>query len=1463
MLLKLTNILIYLLLTLNVLLGVILVGRQPIAEWVEGQFNQRQNDLEELLFDQTGLVWKIDEVEFNWRGLNPTVTAASIQACLPGDMLDTNSIKSSSLVASSKCSLDLKNAHFYLNLVASALQRGPRFYAVGSESVELTIEQAGLDLTLAGLDTGSRGSSVDSVRGLASTLKQVDFNKMSFALVDKSLDWRQRSTWPSHSLTYFQSNERGIFELLPLDHKSDFVSARIILLDDEKGNETQNTKGSFGWRGYVYTSFDQTLGADQERVFNAPYQSLRMQIDTGEKGLAFNAIIGSLETKSGKSKAGDVSTDGDQLSDTVLAPLVLSGYADVDALFSGMHLDPLHRSEKQILVNANWTPLLAEELAGDSALGGGSFELLEQYNELTMRFEQGHFFLQQGIDQFELVFRPVGRLKQSIDSLQPRGKVDYFSLEMPLNKPDNFVAFAKLNGVSVNSFNGKAPHAENVYGWLSFSRRSGALTMVQGDNPTGISFPQVYRQTLRVLPKDITLKWYVAADRFYLSGDQLQIDYLPFDKKLREGTVKVPVAGRFFVDGRRHPDQPSSQLSLEIGSKTGRIESILGLVPYRINNQVHEWLAQSKVNGGFSNASFLYYGSLNPRETSRRSFAFASGIDNAEFNFHPEWSRISKASGGLLIDSSGFSAQVDRAQLAGLEELEGQVELRRNPNGSKLLTSVNYDHKAQDLYDFLLISPVRERVPNQIIDWELEGVVTGQVDIELSYQSTNSNNQRVTDVDDQTDQELVVITKSITENLSLKIPTLDLQLTDINGEVDFSTREGFSADGVAANIWGQPIKINLAAIDAVKGEGEEKVTGAKGLEVSANGKLDVDSVLTWLFDKDSALYTSTEWIDGTSEFDLNYRVDQHNTSLAIRSDLVGTRFNLPRPFDKTESQPNELLVSRSGAVAGTGLPIRVGFGDKLNATLKLSKGELEGLDVQLYPRHLRDVQDDQQGFGNQDQAKFRVHGYLPSFNSKAWLKFSNRYNLDVERETTDSNPAFFLDNLLIQNMSLQDWDLSSVTVSVLHGAPETQIAIRNSDVDGKFVIPQVIRNQSWSCDARQSVTLKNDADTISAEFDAAEIKANLETINSEALPILQLPELPENLLLEKRLRADIKYLQLDKFISGGLSQHEDDGRGNWLNPDCLFPLTARIAKLDYAQREWGGWEFYLSTGRDVALVHNIKGSFNGMQIESVYDDGLRWAYRPDGRIASEFNGSFSSKKIDQSLKTYLQSDDSPILAKSASARTSLSWEGDPTDIALNRVEGSLDFDLRDGQFVEVSGAADGFLKLVSLVNLQRYISRLSLDVSSIYKDGISFDKLDGSVSLDQGKISFIETPISMKATSNDFSLTGEADFVNSSVDGELVATLPVSRNLPWLVAIAGGLPVAAGAFIATQALDDQINRFSSVVYTVSGELDDPQLNLKTMFSNETGTDKKDIENAAGEGAKSNKAKIPVRDLRND
>jgi uncharacterized protein YhdP len=91
-------------------------------------------------------------------------------------------------------------------------------------------------------------------------------------------------------------------------------------------------------------------------------------------------------------------------------------------------------------------------------------------------------------------------------------------------------------------------------------------------------------------------------------------------------------------------------------------------------------------------------------------------------------------------------------------------------------------------------------------------------------------------------------------------------------------------------------------------------------------------------------------------------------------------------------------------------------------------------------------------------------------------------------------------------------------------------------------------------------------------------------------------------------------------------------------------------------------------------------------------------------------------------------------------------------------------------------------------------------------------------------------------TGGGFNFTSDIDLVTEMIDGELVVTLPLVENIPWVAALVGGIPVAAGAYLVSKVFEDQFLSLSSGVYSVKGNLGAPEVKFIRIFDAGSGAD---------------------------
>ena len=122
----------------------------------------------------------------------------------------------------------------------------------------------------------------------------------------------------------------------------------------------------------------------------------------------------------------------------------------------------------------------------------------------------------------------------------------------------------------------------------------------------------------------------------------------------------------------------------------------------------------------------------------------------------------------------------------------------------------------------------------------------------------------------------------------------------------------------------------------------------------------------------------------------------------------------------------------------------------------------------------------------------------------------------------------------------------------------------------------------------------------------------------------------------------------------------------------------------------------------------------------------------------------------------------------------------------------------------------------------------------MFESGIPFNTIEGEAVLQGGTIEVRDMAVQGGASS--FQFSGVSEVASQSLDGELVVTLPVANNLPWVAALTAGLPVAAGVFVLSKLFESQVNRLTSLVYTTTGSWDEPVVKFDRVFDDSAAGD---------------------------
>lgn len=254
---------------------------------------------------------------------------------------------------------------------------------------------------------------------------------------------------------------------------------------------------------------------------------------------------------------------------------------------------------------------------------------------------------------------------------------------------------------------------------------------------------------------------------------------------------------------------------------------------------------------------------------------------------------------------------------------------------------------------------------------------------------------------------------------------------------------------------------------------------------------------------------------------------------------------------------------------------------------------------------------------------------------------------------------------------------------------------------------------------------------------------------------------------------------------------------------------------------------------------------DGIRLRDIQAQGRGLAFGPDaeGRAEVELGlvpwpstrivGRLSGEDAERVFQRF---DLTPSVdAEAFSFDVDVAWEGALDDPVLTSLDGRVKVDVARGRFLEID-AGGGPLRMVGLLNVDAIARRMRLDFSDIYKRGIAFEEIEGELLFADGRLATAQ-PLRIVGPQSRFVLTGGLEMETQDLDGELVVTLPVSKNLPWAAAYAAVVanPLAgAGVFVAERLFRDAIDKYSSARYRISGTVDQPEVVFDTIFENEVG-----------------------------
>lgn len=216
--------------------------------------------------------------------------------------------------------------------------------------------------------------------------------------------------------------------------------------------------------------------------------------------------------------------------------------------------------------------------------------------------------------------------------------------------------------------------------------------------------------------------------------------------------------------------------------------------------------------------------------------------------------------------------------------------------------------------------------------------------------------------------------------------------------------------------------------------------------------------------------------------------------------------------------------------------------------------------------------------------------------------------------------------------------------------------------------------------------------------------------------------------------------------------------------------------------------------------------------------GGHWHVLADGRPDTRLDARLSGEDWGGALAAAGLS--RALVGGEGEGRMDLFWPGPLYAPRLVLLGGTMELDLEDGRLADVEPGAGRLLGLVSLDVLPR---RLRLDFRDVFTEGLSFDRLEATATLQDGNL---HVPgLEMRGPSARVRLSGRTGLIARDYDHHIVVVPSLRTALPIVGALVGGPVTGVVVLLAERVLGigDQIEEAARVEYRVTGSWDNPEV----------------------------------------
>lgn len=639
-----------------------------------------------------------------------------------------------------------------------------------------------------------------------------------------------------------------------------------------------------------------------------------------------------------------------------------------------------------------------------------------------------------------------------ITNLKPKGLVDQVRINLLPQQDWMWSTELDLFDVSIESWNA-IPAAKQLNGQVKMNATGGVLSI--RDSDTFLHFANMYDQGWLLHDTTADVHWQI--NKNYLKLASPSINAQLNDTLLQGGFSFYTPLG-----SPKDTNEPSAknlqkhinariepQLHLMLGIQNLDLRQQHTVVPNNIPSTISEFLNNNIKSGNAKQVSFVFAGSVDKNIVPfSQTIQMHADLQQASMTYMPEWPAIENAQASVMMDVPNVWVSVQDATTLGGQFVSNSTEIKVitetvNSTSRPINTEVQTESQTWLMVDgqvkgsaseglkYLQQTPLKAVVNDAFNDWAAQGDLTTKLNARISLSGNpEANHIRVS---------------SGLSNVDVTLNNLNLEFSQINGEVIFDTADGLSASNLQLNSFSGPAIANIEST---------KLDGGFDIAITANGKAELAPIKSWM-----PLFFMKP-ISGAFDYDLSFFIrppQRGGIELNINTDLTGVEIGVPAPFGKSDQQqvPYSMQVSMN-----KDLRLNFKYGELANGVMALEDGQLKRGQIYLGAA---------QAYLPSDQGLSITGNIDHELEAQAWWDLWNdikpKNDKDVAENISQPHPSL-LSYINVSAPAINAWQqpMGATQIEGQHQWGRWNFELTSQMMKGKITMPDDLQNEAITMD---------------------------------------------------------------------------------------------------------------------------------------------------------------------------------------------------------------------------------------------------------------------------------------------------------------------------------------------------------------------------------------------------------------